>query len=326
MTSASLVLSNLTGHDSHGVVRIADYCGGLERGELQSGVSLEVVDETASSCLADAHRGLGQVMMPRLLSILLAKAAGQACATAAMRNCGHAGRLGEWVTEIAKAGMAGMVAVNDNGALRFVAPPGGRRGCTSTNPVAFAIPLGGDELFSVDMSTSAIAMGKVRLAYHAGRELPAGVLQDSEGRPTNDPAVMFESPRGAVLPIGGQQGYKGFGLSMVIDLLTAGLSGGHAPPAPAGAVSTNNVLVTIWNPARFAGLGHMREQARQYLDFLRGSEPIVPEMPIRLAGDRAEEEHERRSRGGVPLDTATVETLCRTAERYGVSGSERIFV
>ena len=318
-TAQSLVLSNMMGHDSHGVMRVAEYSRALKQNEVASNVSLSVLRETAHSCHADAQRGLGQVMMPDFLDRLLDKAQTQPCVTGAMQQCGHVGRLGEWVDRIGESGMAGMVAVNDNGALHFVAAPGGIEGRTSTNPVAFAIPLKDGAVFSIDMATSAIAIGKVRLAWLGGDSCPVGSLQDHKGAPTNDPATMFEDPKGAMLPFGGAQSYKAFGLSMMIDLLCAGLSGGFAPPAPKEAEATNNIVVSVWNPAFFAGLDHMQEQAALYCDFIRQSTPIDPRSPVRLPGDRAKDTYKQQAQKGITLDAGTIKTLAKSAALYDIT-------
>lgn len=318
ITAQSLVLSNLMGHDSHGVMRVSDYLYFLKTGEAVSGATLKIIRETPSSIHADGQRGLGQVQMPRLLGKLIEKAQTQGTAAGAMKNCGHAGRLGEWVEVIAANGMAGFVAVNDNGTLFLTAPPGGKEGRTSTNPLAFGIPLPEGKIFSLDMATSAIAVGKVRVARLAGKQCPPGCLQDSEGRPTTDPAVMFEDPKGALLPFGGEQGYKGFALSMMVDCLTAGLSGGFTPPAPDGEPETNNVVISIWNPESFSGLAHMQDQAQKYIDFVKAATPTDPGKPVRVAGERAWTEKEKRIKDGIPLDPSLTEKLVKKAEKLGV--------
>jgi len=317
-TARSLVLSNLLGYDSHGVIRVAEYLYFLKHGEVVSGAELKTEKETDATYLADAGRGLGQVQMPRLLDILITKAQKTGTASGALRDCGHAGRLGEWAEMIARAGYAGFVAVNDNGALRIVAPPGGREGRTSTNPVAFGIPLPDGEVFTLDMSTSATAVGKVRLAYVSGETVPPGQIQDIDGNPATDPAVMFEEPLGSLLPMGGVDGYKGFGLSMMVDCLVAGLSGGFTPPAPDGTPVINNVCAVLWAPQAYAGRDHMAAQAAKYLDFVRQTAPIDPARPVRLPGDRARAEKAKREKTGIPLSRGTCKTLAKSAQITGV--------
>lgn len=314
LTAESLVQANLLGYDSHGVVRVSQYLNELKKGHLVTAVTLDVFRDTAASLIADARRGLGQVQMPRFLNRLVAKAKEHGVVSGALRNCGHIGRVGEWADNIAKQGFIAFVAVNDNGCFQLVAPPGGKEGRTSTNPIAFAIPLGNGETFMVDLSTSATAMGKVRLAHLAGKEMPDGTLQDADGKPTNDPNVMYNDLKGSLLPMGGAEGYKGFALSMIVDIMTAGLSGGFAPPAPEGSVGTNNVSVTIWNPAFFAGYEHLTHEAKKYMDHLRSTPTIDPDTPIRLSGDHSRAEKVKRDEIGIPLSAGTCKVLAKSAE------------
>ncbi|HIL29120.1 MAG TPA: Ldh family oxidoreductase, partial [Micavibrio sp.] len=230
ITADSLILSNLLGHDSHGVMRVTEYMSFLKNGELFSGKQLETLKETENSLWVNGHYGLGQVQMSRFLDQLVAKAKTQAVVCGAMQDCAHIGRLGEWSERLGAKGFAAIVCANDNGTLQFVTPPGGKQGRTSTNPMALAIPLPDNDVFSLDISTSAVAVGKIKLAYQSGERVAEGLLQDAEGSPTTDPSVMFTEPKGTLQSFGGAQSYKGFGLSMFVDLLVAGLSGGFAPP------------------------------------------------------------------------------------------------
>lgn len=314
LAAESLVLSNLLGYDSHGVVRVAQYLRELKHKELATGVTLDVFRDSTVSMIADARRGLGQIQMPRFLNRLVAKVKENGVVSGALRNCGHIGRVGEWADNLAKQGYAAFIAVNDNGCYQLVAPPGGKEGRTSTNPVAFAIPLKNGETFMIDMSTSGTAMGKVRLAHMAGKDVEPGLLQDAAGQETTNPDVMFSDPKGALLPMGD---HKGFALSMIIDFLTAGLSGGFAPPAPDGSVGTNNVVVTIWNPAYFAGFEHLSNEAEKYMSYLRDTPVIDTKSPIRLPGDQSRAEKKRREETGIPLDIGTCKVLARSSELTG---------
>lgn len=314
----SLILSNLMGHDSHGIVRVKQYAEELKNGTIRSGADLTILTETPVSMHADAGCGLGQVQMPRLLQKLFAKADVAAIVTGSLRDCGHVGRLGEWVELAAAKGYAAFMAVNDNGAYQIVAPHGGVEARTSTNPLAFAVPMKGGDCFSIDLSTSATAMGKVRLAHLAGKPMPDGLLQDREGNPTNDPSCLLGDAGGTILPFGG---YKGFALSMMVDLLVSGLSGGFTPPAPDGAKAANNVMICLWNPAFFAGIAHMQEEAEKYIAHMKSSKAANPDHPVRIPGERAKAEMLRRKQGGIPIDPALADILLRYAQKAGVTSS-----
>ena len=313
----SLVEANLRGHESHGVVRIPDYLKQLQTGELAAGVELEILSETESILAADAGMGFGMVQCQRLIERLIPKARRQGIACGALRNCGHVGRLGEWVEIVAQQGLAALLTVNDNGVLQCVAPPGGTAPRISTNPLAIGVPTDAEPLV-LDISTSAVANGKIKVAWLQGRKCPAGWLQDAEGNPTVDPAVRFTDPRGTILPMGGEQGYKGFGLGLFLDFLVGGLSGGFCPPAPEIAPGTNNVLLAVWDPDRFAGRSHFLGEVEKLTDYVRSTPRKAGIERIRLPGDRSRETRRERLAHGIPVDEETWGDLVQLATELGV--------
>ena len=314
LVSSSLVGANLRGHDSHGVVRIPRYLPLLETGELVAGAELVIRSETSSMLCADAGFRFGMVQMTRLIERLVSKVAESGVACGTLVNCGHVGRVGEWAELVATGGKACLVTVNDNGVLKCVAPPGGTEPTLSTNPIAIGVPTG-DQPMVVDLSTSVVANGKVLVQRVAGESCPEGWLLDASGEPTTDPDVRFTEPRGTILPMGG---YKGFGLSLLLDILVGGLSGGHCPPAPDGSAGTNNVLLLVWDPEMFAGTGHFLGEADRLIEFVRGVNRMPGVDSIRLSGDRSRRTMTERLSGGVPLDSGTWTSLCETATGLGI--------
>lgn len=315
IVATSLVESNLCGHESHGVVRVMEYLGSLERGELRTGAQLDVTSRTASIVVCDGQFGFGQVLMQRLIELLepMAKEQGIACGT--IRRCGHVGRLGEWVEKLATRNLAGLMSVNDNGVMTSVAPPGGVEPRISTNPIALAVPTQSDPLV-LDISTSVVANGKIRVAQIAGRPCPDGWILDANGNPTNDPSTRFADPPGTILPMGG---YKGFGLGLLLDTFVGGLSGGFCPPAPDVEIECNNVLLIAFDPNRFSGLIHFVAQSQGLSEFVRSTRPVTPGTPIRLPNDRSRELSQQRRSNGVPLDRGTWKQLCGVAARLVVA-------
>ena len=128
----------------------------------------------------------------------------------------------------------------------------------------------------------------------------------TRGRPTTDPSVRFREPQGTLLPMGGEQGYKGFGLGLLFDVMVGGLSGGQCPPARESDRLTNNVLLVVWDPARFSGQSHFTTQADQLMDYVRSCSLISPVESIRLPNDRSLRTIRERTTQGIPLDVGNL--------------------
>lgn len=318
VVAASLVESNLRGYDSHGVALARWYLSQIKNGELVPGAAFAVQHETPALLAADGGLGFGQVQCGRLVDRVSAKARelGVACGT--LIRCGHVGRLGEWVERAAHAGLAALISVNDNGVIATVAPPGGTQGRLSTNPIAIAVPTGGDPLV-LDISTSAVANGKLKIARLENRPVPLGWIQDAKGNPTTDPHVMQADPPGALLPFGGDQAYKGFGLGLMFDILSAGLAGGFCPPAHPGTKEWNNVLLVVWDPVRCAGADHFIAEADKLVAAVRDTPCKQGVERIQLPGDRSTQARIERAATGIPLAEEVWEQLTHVAVKLGVA-------
>jgi hydroxycarboxylate dehydrogenase B len=322
IVATSLVGSNLRGHDSHGVMRVPQYVDFVERGEYRLGVPLEIVHETPAVVVCDAHLGLGQVQAHRLLDLVVPKAQSLGVAVGTARESGHIGRLGEYAERAAEMGLLLLATVNNRGAGQRVAPPGGIEPRLATNPFCAGVPTGdSDSPLVVDFGTSVVAEGKVRGYYISGRPVPEGWLLDHHGRPTTDPSVLYQSPMGSILPLGGAQSYKGFGLGLIMDLWAGGLSGGrcsHADAPPLGGIG-NNVVFMVFDPALFAGRDTLLAQASHLVDYVRAT-PRAPGVDcITLPGDPERNTLRQRTASGIPLDDRHWAKLTELAQRLGVS-------
>jgi uncharacterized oxidoreductase len=315
----SLVGSNLRGHDSHGVMRVPQYVDFIERGEYQIGVSLRIEQETDAVIVCDAQWGLGQIQAHRLLERLIPKAQTLGIAAGAARSCGHVGRLGEYAERASDVGMILLATVNNAGSGARVAPPGGLEPRLGTNPLCAGVPTVTDPVV-LDFGTSAVAEGKVRVHYINGKKpVPEGWLIDHEGKPTTDPTVLYEAPLGSILPMGGQQAYKGFGLGLVLDMIAAGLTGGRCPHPNPPPVKGNNVVFILIDPARFAGRDCLTHESTQLCEYVRTTPRAEGVSAITLPGDPERITFERRSMHGIPLEDAHWAKLTGLAERLKVA-------
>ncbi|MCS7020477.1 MAG: Ldh family oxidoreductase [Gemmataceae bacterium] len=318
VVARSLVQANLCGHDSHGVLRVPQYVTSLRQGVYRPGVPLDVIHETPALLAADGNWGLGQVQAYRLLERLTAKADALGVAAGTLRHCGHVGRLGEYAEWAAERHLALIAAVNSHGAGRRVAPPGGTQGRISTNPICIGVPTTTAPII-LDFSTSAAAEGKVRACYQKNQPCPEGWLIDHRGQPTTDPSVLYTEPRGALLPFGGSQAYKGFGLGLVIDLLCGGLSGGpcSGPDFPINGAG-NTALFIVLQPRHFAGLEHFLNQTDALTAYVRTCPTAPGVAAIALPGDPERQTRQIRLRDGIPIPEGTWQLIEQTARELQV--------
>ena len=314
----SLVEANLRGYDSHGVMRIPYYVQAIKDGEVMPGEELTVLDEGPSRVVADANWGFGQVQAVRLLRLLAGKAQNSGQAIGTMTHSGHIGRLGEYCEMAAAEGLVSLLMVNSHGAAVRVAPPGGKAPRLSTNPLAIGVPFGNEPLV-LDFSTSATAEGKVRVKKIAGQPCPEGWLLDCEGRPTTDPGALYGNPPGSILPMGGTQGYKGFGLGLMIEIFTGAISGGVcARPVPF-AKKGNCVFLMLVDPARYGGADHFRSEVKQLVEYIKSCPRIDGCEEIMLPGDPERRLLAQRTAEGICLDEENWNALVKLGEKLGVA-------
>jgi uncharacterized oxidoreductase len=314
IVAESLVGANLRGHDSHGVMRVPQYIDFVEKGFYRTGVALKVEHETPAVVSCDGQWGFGQVQAHRLVDLIIPKARALGLAAGSARDCGHIGRLGEYAEKVAGAGLVLIATVNNNGAGQRVAPPGGIEPRLGTNPLCASVPTDGDPVV-LDFGTSVVAEGKVRVYNINRRAVPEGWLLDAQGRPTTDPSVLYHPPLGSILPMGGPQAYKGFGLSLVLDMLAGGLSGGRSCHPGAPPARGNNVLFLVLDPARFAGRDALLRESTGVAEYVRGT-PCAPGVEaVLLPGDPERRMLAHRTAEGIPIEEAHWTKLRELADR-----------
>jgi hydroxycarboxylate dehydrogenase B len=320
IVAASLVDANLKGYDSHGVMRVPYYVQAIKDGEVVPGADLTILEEGPSRVVADGNWGLGQVQAMRLIGMLAAKAHASGLGLGTMVHSGHIGRLGEYCEKAAADGLVSMLMVNSHGGAVRVAPPGGKAPRLSTNPLAIGVPHG-DTPLVLDFSTSATAEGKVRVKKIAGQSCPDGWLIDNEGRPTCDPNALYGNPPGAILPMGGAQAYKGFGLGLMIEILTGALSGGNVAKTVPYPKKGNCVFILLIDPARFGGADHFQSEVGQLTEYVKSCPRIEGCEEIILPGDPERRLAEQRRASGICLDEENWGALVKLSEALGVSSA-----
>lgn len=314
-----LIDANLKGHDSHGVGMLETYVRHAKAGTLKPANHGRVVGEAAPFLQVDGERGHGQVVAGDATQRAIAATRRQGACILAVRNAHHMGRIGTYGEMAASAGLVAILAVNVVGHRGLVAPFGGSDGRLGTNPLCIAVPGPTAETpFVLDMATSKVAVGKVRVSMNKGELLPEDMVLDAEGQPTRDPGTMFREPSGAVLPIGE---HKGYGLGLAIDILAGALTGGGTlqPRRPRPGTITNNLFGILVDPTRTADLTFFRSEVAAILEYMRGSPPRREGVPVVTAGEPERAAMADRRANGIPLDDGTWGSLVAAAKEVGVS-------
>lgn len=314
--SHSLVLANLMGHDSHGVIRLPQYVQALEDGIVKAGREIRVTREADASAVVDGQWGFGQTVCAQAMELAMKKARERSVAAIELFNSSHIGRLGEYVEQAAESGLIGIVMCNNHGGGRLLSPFGGIDARMSPNPVAVGVPTGGDFPIVVDMTTSVVAEGKIRVKRNRDEPLPQGWAIDAEGSPAKRPDDFYGPPRGAILPFGGNSAHKGYALAVVIDILSGALGGGGCSRdgAPSGG---NGVFLMAVDIQAFTPPDRFREEVDGFVGYLKSSRLLPGFDRIHLPGEIEYRLRRERETAGVSLDEETWRQICETGDSVG---------
>lgn len=200
-----------------------------------------------------------------------------------------------------------------------MAPVGGKRPRLGTNPICIGMPGGAQGPFVFDIGTSATAEGKVRVKRIAGQSVPPGWILDPDGQPTTDPNQLYGDPPGSILPMGGDQAYKGFGLAYMIEMLSGGLSGGECAKPNAPPPVGNCALFVVWNPSFFGGARFLLTEVARLEHYVRDVPLVEGVEAIQLPGDPERKTMAVRKAQGVPLDDGNWKALVDLARQQNVT-------
>jgi len=283
-------------------------------GRIRPGAPVRVVRQTANLAVVDCGLNFGAVAASRMVEIACAKAQAAGIAYVVSRHCHHVGRLGGWVQKVAERGLFGLAVANSSKHGHFVVPWGGREGRLATNPLAFAAPTSGRPVV-LDMSTSMIAEGKIRVLLHAGQQVPPGRVQDADGRPTTDPQRFYGPPRGTILPLGGELGYKGFGLALLVEILGSVLAG---EPLTDDFRYINGLGLLAIDPKPLCGRRRFRSLMDQLCAYITSCPPAPGHEEVTMPGELDFRTKEQRQRDGIPLPATTCRQLEAVAAKVGL--------
>jgi hydroxycarboxylate dehydrogenase B len=321
LVAENLVLANLTGHDSHGIGMMPRYVEAVLEGGLHPNRKVEVKLDGGALLALDGGAGYGQSIGLQATRLAIERAKKHGVSIAALGNSHHLGRIGHWAEMAVAEGLVSIHFVNVQSFAR-VAPFAGADRRFGTNPVCIGIPLPGEPPFLLDMATSAVAQGKLRVAHNKRTKIPLGWLIDDQGNPTDDPRWGVIAPLGAMACFGE---HKGYGLAVACELLGGALTGGGVTDYDNKTRRRvlNGMLSILIDPARLKTQDSYVKDSKSFLAWLRASRAAPGHDRVRIAGEPEREYRAKREREGIPVDDETWNEIRAAAVKLKL-GAEKI--
>lgn len=325
---ASRVLSSADarGIKSHGVARLKMYLKGLEGGVIKTTLNPTILLETPTTLAIDAEGCLGQSISIQMMNSAISKAKNNGIGVAVCRNSNHFGIAGFYSEMAAREGMIG-IALTNTAALGV--PTFGREAMFGTNPIAFAAPGMDDDIFSLDMATTCVPRGKIEVYKRMGKEIPLGWAVGIDGKGTTDPVSLLNNmvaqKGGGLMPLGGEgelfSGYKGYGLAVLVDILTGVLSGGSfGRDVKDGPVATARVchFFMALDIGKFRNLNAFKEDISTLLRKLKEMPKAKGQERVYYAGLKEHEREKKSKKEGITLELEVWKTLKQIAQEKNI--------
>jgi LDH2 family malate/lactate/ureidoglycolate dehydrogenase len=312
-----VVNANLAGHDSHGMIMLPNYIERVKAGHIVPGAPFTIIQESPTTTVVDGNWGFGYVINEQAMALTIEKAQANNIAATTVFRQGHVGRLASYPLMAAKAGMIGMAWADSGRSPKGVAPFGGREARLGTNPWAIAVPSDLDGPFCMDFATSAVAMGKIKLAEARGQEIPLGWVVDKDGDLTTDPAKI---KGGALMPLGGTEGYKGTALAAMGEIFCGILTGLGFGVEPSGRHNDGCFLIAIKVEA-FRPLLTFRRDVAEFAHYLKDTPPAKGSQGVLYPGEIEHRQETKRAAEGIEIEDATWKKLGALAEAGGIAAT-----
>lgn len=310
----AIIGSNLRGVDTHGVIRMLVYTAKLKGGFINPRPSLRPLRETKGTALIDGDNGFGQIVGYRAMEIALRKAKEVGISCVSVRNSNHFGTCAHYSLMAPRQDMIGLAFTN---ASAQIAPTGGAEKMLANNPWSVAVPAGRHFPVVLDMANSVVARGKIRQAAKEGRPIPLEWAVDKNGQPTTDPRAALE---GFLLPVGG---YKGYGITLMVDLLTGVLANSAYGPRVQGldiveAIGGVGHTFMAIDVAAFDDVADFKDRMDAYIDEIKDSKKVAGVEMIYMPGEIEFFKVKERQMKGIPLHINIVNDLRQIARDNGV--------
>jgi len=314
-----LVTADLLGHTTHGLALLAPYLGEIERGTMTRSGEPEIVSDRPAAQTWDGRRLPGPWLTLRALDAAARMAQANGTGTVVIRRSHHIACLAVYLLRATERGLVAIVESSDP-IVAAVVPHGGTTPVLTPNPIAAGLPTSGDPIL-IDTSSSITSMGFAKQEMQAGRKLPGAWIIDHAGNATDDPHALHVEPKGALLPLGGlDAGYKGFGLGLLVEAMTAGLSGhGRADPHEGWG---GTVFVQVLDPEAFGGIKAFKRQMDHVVAACHDAKPRPGVTRVRLPGEAGMGRLRHQREQGVALYPTIMPALEPWAAKLGVAAPE----
>ncbi len=321
IVSDHLILANLTGHDSHGIGMLPMYALQVRDGNLIPNQTPVFHDPIGAISVVDAQRGFGHHMTLLALDHAMKTIDEHRVAVLGLRNAGHVSRVGTYSEYCAAKGYVSIHFVNVVGHQPLVAPYGSKEAGFATNPISMAMPIEGQAKPLLDMATSTVAFGKIRVASNKGETVPLGYLVDADGVPTTDPNPMATAKSGALSAFGE---HKGSGLGLFAEILAGALAGqetiADAKYIPEGVF--NNMFSIIVDPSAFDSADEIARRTTQFYDFIKAKPTAKGVDELLMPGEPEKISQKERLANGIPVDAETMRQIYEVAELFDMNEAQ----
>ena len=312
-----LLKANLSGHDSHGIGMLPVYGKQVADGNLLPNQTPEVISTNGAVTVVDARRGFGHRMALLALDMAIKSCRDNKVSVLGLRNSGHVSRTGHYAEYCAKHGLISLHFVNVWGHAPVVAAHGSRQPSFSTNPISIGIPVNDTAKPMLDLATSTVAFGKVRVAHNRGEKVPLGWIIDDAGVSTDDPSPIWLNRTGALTPFGE---HKGSGLAIFVELLAGAIAGKETVASgnhiPNGVF--NNMFSILIDPQAFDAQELIEERVMEFYQSIKSSKPVNDQSPVLMPGEPEINYRADRQKNGIEVDTETIGQLIETGQAFGL--------
>ena len=311
-----VIEADLMGIDSHGIGMLSVYEKNRLQGKLIVNPDVTVVEDRQAVALIDAGHGMGHIAATKAMELAMEKAKNFGVGVVSVKNSNHYGAAGVYSNMARRGGLLGISMTGTT--QRSVVPTFGRESRFSTNPLAFAAPGGKTDGFSLDMATSTVAIGKLKIAERAGKVMPPGWAIDESGRPETDPGAALKADPKRLTPLGGTRelgGHKGYGLAIMVEILGSILSdsfvsGYSIETGERGKFINVGHFFLALDPVPFRGApGWFELSLDRLVAYLRATPAVDPDQPVLVAGDPEFAAYKERTKRGIPVTETLIEEI-----------------